>query len=121
MSIQSKVAARPTADSCPEASVWKLLGKAVPWPKTVLARVRVRPEQRLEGLQITHIGHASYLIQAGGFNILVDPVWAERASPMKWMGPRRYNPPAVIFEDLPPMTVARGVIFVWHRIDSFPR
>jgi L-ascorbate metabolism protein UlaG (beta-lactamase superfamily) len=80
---------------------WKILGKRVPWPKQVPAKVGVRPAERVAGLQITHIGHASYLVQTGNQNILVDPVWADRASPLNWAGPRRHNPPAVTIEDLP--------------------
>ncbi|MEP6732778.1 MAG: MBL fold metallo-hydrolase, partial [bacterium] len=77
--------------------------KPARWPKLVAARTGVRPPQRVAGLQITHVGHASYLVQVGGHNILVDPVWAERASPFTWAGPRRHNPPAIAFEDLPPI------------------
>lgn len=85
---------------------WKIPGKRaekVPWPKKVPAQNGVRPADRVAGLQITHIGHSSYLVQTSDLNILVDPVWAERASPLKWIGPRRRNPPAVAFEDLPPI------------------
>jgi len=94
----------PSSDkSLLEIFKWKLFGKAVPWPKIVPGRMGVRPALRVEDLQITHIGHASYLIQGGGINILVDPVWAARASPVKWSGPHRHNPPSVAFEDLPPI------------------
>ncbi len=58
---------------------------------------------RVDGLAITAIGHASLLIQVGGSNILLDPVWAERASPFGRIGPRRRNAPAVALEDLPPI------------------
>ena len=43
------------------------------------------------------------LIQAAGINILVDPVWSERASPFRRIGPRRCNPPAIALADLPPI------------------
>jgi len=82
---------------------WRILGKRARWPKIVPAKAGVRPEKRVEGLHVTHIGHASYLVQASNCNILVDPVWSERASPVKGFGPRRYNPPGVAFEDLPPI------------------
>ena len=49
------------------------------------------------------VGHASLLIQASGCNILVDPVWSNRASPIRFFGPRRYTEPAIRFEDLPPI------------------
>jgi hypothetical protein len=82
---------------------WKLREKAAVWPETIPAQTGVRPAERVAGLQITHIGHASYLVQTGGRNILVDPVWSERASPLKWAGPRRHNSPGVSFGDLPPI------------------
>jgi L-ascorbate metabolism protein UlaG (beta-lactamase superfamily) len=49
------------------------------------------------------IGHASLLVQVAGSNILLDPVWSERVSPLRWIGPKRHNPPSVAFEDLPPI------------------
>lgn len=49
------------------------------------------------------VGHASVLIQAAGLNILVDPVWSERASPVSWAGPKRVTRPGIAFDDLPPI------------------
>ena len=80
---------------------WKILGKRVSWPKIVPARAGVRPADRISGLKVTHIGHASYLVQAGGYNILVDPVWAARASPVGWAGPRRHTPPPLPWTTCP--------------------
>jgi N-acyl-phosphatidylethanolamine-hydrolysing phospholipase D len=60
---------------------------------------RAAPDQ----LTATWIGHSSFLIQIGGHNILVDPVWGERASPIPWLGPRRWTPPGVRFDALPPI------------------
>jgi L-ascorbate metabolism protein UlaG (beta-lactamase superfamily) len=82
---------------------WKLHGKPVPWPKSVPARAGVRPPLHVDGLQITHIGHASLLIQVDGTNLLLDPVWSHRVSPFSRIGPCRHNPPAVALEDLPPI------------------
>ncbi len=82
---------------------WKLAGKASRWPKVVPARSGLKPDRSVPGLRITSIGHASLLIQADGTNLLIDPVWSERASPFFWAGPRRRNPPAVAFADLPPI------------------
>jgi N-acyl-phosphatidylethanolamine-hydrolysing phospholipase D len=50
---------------------------------------------------VTWVGHATVLLQLDGLNILTDPNWSERASPLGWAGPRRLNPPGVAFEDLP--------------------
>jgi N-acyl-phosphatidylethanolamine-hydrolysing phospholipase D len=52
---------------------------------------------------VTWIGHATFLIQIGGLNALTDPMWSERASPVRVVGPRRYMPPGVAFDALPPI------------------
>ena len=54
-----------------------------------------------EGLRVVHVGHATCLIQTRGKNLLVDPVWAERASPLAFAGPKRVNQPGIDFDDLP--------------------
>jgi L-ascorbate metabolism protein UlaG (beta-lactamase superfamily) len=60
-----------------------------------------RPPARVEGVRIVHLGHASFLYQIGGLNLLIDPVYSLRASPLSFMGPRRVNEPGVAFDDLP--------------------
>ena len=50
---------------------------------------------------LTWIGHASFLLQLDGLNILIDPHLTERASPVSFAGPKRITPPALAFEDLP--------------------
>jgi N-acyl-phosphatidylethanolamine-hydrolysing phospholipase D len=55
--------------------------------------------------RITWVGHSTFLIQSGGINLLTDPVWSLRASPVSWIGPTRLTPPGVGFEDLPPIHV----------------
>ena len=43
------------------------------------------------------------LIQTAGLNILLDPVWSDRASPFRFVGPKRVNDPGIAFADLPPI------------------
>lgn len=50
---------------------------------------------------LTWIGHASFLLQIKGLNILTDPQLSERASPFSFAGPSRKNPPGLNFNDLP--------------------
>lgn len=66
-----------------------------------------RPPPRVTGadLRVSFVGHATFLLQGGGLNILTDPVWSERASPFASLGPRRVNPPGIAFDDLPPIDV----------------
>lgn len=79
---------------------WKLTERAAAWPRSVAAR-QIVPDARVSGLRATIIGHASVLIQAGGINVLTDPVWSERASPLPFIGPRRVWAPGIAFEALP--------------------
>lgn len=55
--------------------------------------------------QITWIGHASMLVQAGGLTVLTDPIFSERASPVQFLGPKRAQPPGITLADLPPIDV----------------
>jgi L-ascorbate metabolism protein UlaG (beta-lactamase superfamily) len=55
------------------------------------------------GIRSTLIGHASFLIQVAGLNILVDPLYSERASPVSFAGPKRFNAPGIAYEKLPPI------------------
>jgi L-ascorbate metabolism protein UlaG (beta-lactamase superfamily) len=57
------------------------------------------------GLRITWFGHASTLIEIDGVTILIDPVWDERAAPTQRFGPKRFFPPSLALEDLPPIDV----------------
>jgi len=54
---------------------------------------------------LTWIGHATLLLQVGGVNVLTDPQFSERASPVSWAGPRRRVPPALPVEALPHIDV----------------
>ena len=63
------------------------------------------PRHDRHEVAITWIGHSTVLIQIGGLNVLTDPMWANRASPMPFAGPRRRLPPAVPIDALPPIDV----------------
>lgn len=64
-----------------------------------------RPRAAAERVTVTWVGHATFLLQAGGLNILTDPMWSERAGPVQFAGPRRVVPPGIAFEDLPPIDI----------------
>ncbi len=59
---------------------------------------KTQPES---GLRITWLGHSTFLIEIDGRRVLVDPVWSERVSPVKWAGPKRFHKPPLALEDLP--------------------
>ncbi|MBP1851904.1 MBL fold metallo-hydrolase [Rhizobium halophytocola] len=93
---------------------WRTNGQKATWPKTVdLPAGPAKPADRVTGtdLRVTMIGHASLLIQVAGLNILTDPVWSKRASPVSFAGPKRVIDPGVAFEDLPPI----DIVLVTHN------
>ena len=53
------------------------------------------------GLRVTWLGHSTTLIEIDGATVLTDPMWSERASPSRWVGPRRFHPPPLALADLP--------------------
>lgn len=69
----------------------------------------VRPEAgslapgRGEPLRITWLGHSTVLIEIDGKLVLTDPVLGPRASPVSWLGPKRFHPAPVEVEQLPPL------------------
>ncbi len=84
---------------------WKLSSRPTRWPVWVND---VQPAHPLEKAadnewRITYVNHATVLIQLPGCNILTDPVWAERASPVAWAGPKRHRSPGIRLADLPPI------------------
>jgi L-ascorbate metabolism protein UlaG (beta-lactamase superfamily) len=62
------------------------------------------------GLRVTWMGHSSSLVEIDGVRVLIDPVWDERASPMRWAGPKRFYAPPLALENLP----AVDVVLVSH-------
>jgi L-ascorbate metabolism protein UlaG (beta-lactamase superfamily) len=88
---------------------WQFGGdrKRTKWPAWVPSPHADTPPPRITGekARLSFIGHASWLIQTAGLNILIDPVWSMRASPVSWAGPRRRNDPGVAFEVLPEIDV----------------
>jgi N-acyl-phosphatidylethanolamine-hydrolysing phospholipase D len=63
----------------------------------------VTPRAPADVLTATWIGHSSFLVQIGGWNVLLDPVFGERASPVPFAGPRRFTAPGLALPALPPL------------------
>ena len=64
---------------------------------------RIYDTSPASGLRITWFGHASSLIEIDGVTLLIDPVWDERAAPTQWAGPKRFFPPPLSLDELPPI------------------
>jgi L-ascorbate metabolism protein UlaG (beta-lactamase superfamily) len=55
------------------------------------------------GLRSTWLGHSTVLIEIDGYRVLTDPVWGPRASPSRFVGPKRFQPVPVALSELPPV------------------
>ncbi len=73
-----------------------VLPRGQPFPMAI-------PVLRLQKLQpeLTWLGHASFLFSYRGCNLLTDPVFSRRASPVGFAGPRRYTPAPLTVAQLP--------------------
>eukprot|EP00246_Nothoceros_aenigmaticus_P002244 TRINITY_DN13062_c0_g1_i1.p1 TRINITY_DN13062_c0_g1~~TRINITY_DN13062_c0_g1_i1.p1 ORF type:complete len:361 (+),score=39.76 TRINITY_DN13062_c0_g1_i1:95-1177(+) len=56
-------------------------------------------------VQITWVGHATFLLQFEGVNVLTDPVWSDRCSPSQIVGPKRLVSAPFPLTELPPVDV----------------
>jgi L-ascorbate metabolism protein UlaG (beta-lactamase superfamily) len=83
--------------------LWNARRERAPWPMSAPVVAAAPPPPRVEGatIRLTYIGHSSFLVQSEGVNLLLDPVWSDRAGPMGWLGPKRVTPPGLELEALP--------------------
>ena len=73
------------------------------WPRSVENKgvPQLNVTRTIDDIAVTFVNHATFLIQIGDIAILTDPIWSERASAVRWAGPRRARKPGVAFDDLP--------------------
>jgi L-ascorbate metabolism protein UlaG (beta-lactamase superfamily) len=93
---------------------WETLRKALPLyltnkeervPKKTLGPFRtdagVYATPPASGLRLTWMGHSSTLVEIDGMRVLLDPVWDERASPLRWAGPKRFYAAPLKLTEMP--------------------
>ena len=94
---------------------WTRLSEGLPKPPQVATPVVAPDLKRIHApqgdAQFTWIGHASVLYQIDGRHLLFDPVYAEYASPVPPLGPKRAQAPGIPFEDLPHI----DAVFISHN------
>jgi L-ascorbate metabolism protein UlaG (beta-lactamase superfamily) len=84
---------------------WERFSQGLPKPPEQ-AIVGIEPDLKTIQSQhgdvaVTWVGHATVLLQVDGLNILTDPHWGQRSSPVSFAGPKRHQKPGVPFESLP--------------------
>jgi L-ascorbate metabolism protein UlaG (beta-lactamase superfamily) len=82
-----------------------LLEQRATWPARIDEPAKQPAPRGDAPAVVTFIGHSTFLIQTAAGNILTDPMYSERASPLSMVGPRRVRPPAVRFDDLPAISM----------------
>lgn len=93
------------ADAVPDAPL--------PIQRLTRAQLDAAPDRSLYRL-----GHSTVLLKLRGGFWLTDPVFAERASPFRWMGPKRFHAPPIALDELPPI---RGVVLSHDHYDHLDR
>lgn len=101
---------------------WQTNGKKAPFPsqqeieeklpllKPDLDQIKDfhNQEKSKTAVQTTWIGHSTFLVQMENCNILTDPVFYDRCSPISFMGPKRYRDPSLTLEQLPEIHAVVG-------------
>jgi N-acyl-phosphatidylethanolamine-hydrolysing phospholipase D len=77
----------------------------LPDPPRVVVPAHANPRAAHAEIRVTAVGHSTFLIQLGPLNIVTDPVWSERCSPLSFAGPRRRHAPGISLDALPPIDV----------------
>lgn len=82
---------------------WMLTRRPRPYPAVMENECHPRADAPVEPGQweAVMVNHATILIRLHGLNVLTDPVWSDRVSPVSWMGPKRTRPAGIPWEELP--------------------
>ncbi len=97
---------------------WTFGEKRAKWPQHFPASHGHKPPSRVAGIRSTLIGHASFLLQIAGVNLLIDPVYGRRASPLPFVGPKRVNAPGIAMQDLPEID---AILLTHNHYDHFDK
>jgi L-ascorbate metabolism protein UlaG (beta-lactamase superfamily) len=84
---------------------WQMTKKPGPWRTWIDSEPGPAPERRVDDgrVRVTWVNHSTMLVQMDGVNLLTDPIWSERCSPVSFTGPRRHRVPGLRLEELPPI------------------
>ncbi len=86
---------------------WRFKETRPVWPTWVENKFKPQlPEQiNKNEVYVTFINHVTYLFQTNSHNILFDPVFSERTSPVQFAGVRRVRRPGIEIHDLPKIDI----------------
>lgn len=60
------------------------------------------PKEKVEekAPKVSWVNHCTFLLEFEGVKILTDPIWGERCSPSRWIGPKRLSAPSISLEEI---------------------
>lgn len=92
-------------DARPLSALPKMIAEPrAPWPRSVPVQVAPPvPHDPSAWVTITFVGHSTFIIQTRTLTFITDPVFAERASPLSFVGPKRARVAGVPLDALPPI------------------
>ncbi|QJW88031.1 twin-arginine translocation pathway signal [Spirosoma taeanense] len=98
---------------------WIMNRGQTPWGAFHTNKPGPPPPARVNGreVRVTFVNHSTVLLQFDGLNVLTDPVYYERVSPVQFAGPRRNSPPGIRFDDLPKIDVLLLSHNHWDHLD----
>ena len=70
-------------------------------PSQPLPREKLDLQKLGDGLSMVWLGHSSVFLRMGGKNILIDPVFSSRVSPVSFVGPKRFPGERITASQLP--------------------
>jgi len=91
---------------------------SLPVPASLIPDIGFLQRNRTEN-SITWVGHATVLMQIAGINILTDPHFSKRASPVSWWGPKRLRSPGLLLHELPDLDVVFISNSHYDRLDEY--
>lgn len=95
-------------------SLWNKPTDAFPAVAPPVLALSARQLAQAPDHSLFRLGHSTLLIKLRGGWWITDPVFAERASPVQWAGPKRFHAPPIALDELPPL---RGVLLSHDHFD----
>lgn len=114
----------PGGSNSADSMIWRYLFEK-PVDKTPTKPIPLAPisphrllAENTQGVAVYRLGHSSILLGVSGEFWLIDPVFSERASPFRWVGPKRFHPTPIALDQLPKIT---GVVISHDHYDHLDR
>lgn len=76
-----------------------------PETKLPLIKPSINEKLLIDEVRVTWFGHSTVLLRMHGMNILFDPVFSKRSSPLSFIGPKRFTEPPIKVEDMPDIDI----------------